>query len=78
MLGPLCDQTDKINFFVKPTILKEICIFKKHPQGQPQKSHEHEILQKHLQITQSIVFCTLRDAWVSLGIIMRQRWGMQR
>ena len=62
MLGPLCDQTDKINFFVKPTILKEICIFKKHPQGQPQKSYEHDILQKHLQITQSIVFCTLRDA----------------
>ena len=52
MLGPLCDQTDKINFFVKPTILKEICIFKKHPQGQPQKSHEHDILQKHLQINQ--------------------------
>ena len=58
-----------------------MCIFKKQPQGQPQKSHEHDILQKHLQINQSFfASCGMRatNFWVSLGISMRQGRGMQR
>ena len=33
---------------------KEICVVKQQPQEQPQKSHEQDILQKHLQVDRSL------------------------
>ena len=53
------DQAD-INKVLLPckvqSRLKEICIVKQ-PQEQPQKSHEHDIVQKHLQIDRSVDIC---------------------
>ena len=44
MFGPLCDQTVKDILSKAQQRLNEICVVK-----QPQKSHEQDILQKHLQ-----------------------------
>ena len=44
----------KILFCKAQRILKEICVVKQQPQEQPQKSHEQDILQKHLQVDRSL------------------------
>ena len=55
--------------------LKEARVVKQQPQEQPQKSHEQDILQKHLHIDRSIFASYGTHAvnfWASLGIFMRQ------
>ena len=54
--------------------LKEMCSVKQQPQEQPHKSHKQNILQKHLQIDQSIT----KNYFLSSGIFIRQGRRTQR
>ena len=75
MLRPLCEQTDKKIFLCKAQRrLKEVCVVKPQPQEQPQKSHKHDILQKHLQTDWSIDLCLdiPMNVFASLWIFMCQ------
>ena len=54
---------EKIFFCKEHRRLKEICVVKQQPQEQQQKSHEQDILQKHLQINRSL-HPTRRMPWI--------------
>ena len=61
--------------------LKEIYLVKQQPQEQPQKSHEQDILQKHLQIDRSMFASHATHAmnyFASLALFMRQGRRTQR
>ena len=76
MLEPLCDQTVKDILWKAQQKLNEICVVK-----QPQKSHEQDILQKHLQIDRSIFASygtRAMNYFASLGIFLRQGRRTQR
>ena len=87
MLGPLCNQTvnketDAKSLYYKNSAsvkckeqkrLKEICIFKQHPQ----KSLEQDILPKDRSFFASYGMCAM-NYLVSLGIFMHQGHRMQR
>ena len=58
-----------------------MCAIKQQPQEEPQKSHIQDILQKHLQIDQSIFVSYgmhTTNYFASLGIFMRQGCRTQR